>query len=66
MNLEAILIGIIPIVGSIVLFLLEKSTPKNELVPTRPWIYQSHEAVRISIFILLIMGAILIIMGLIL
>jgi len=66
MNLQAVSVGIICLVGSAVLLLLEKTTPKGERVSTRIWFSQSHESVRISIILLVIMGLVLLTLGLIL
>lgn len=63
MNLQAISVGIIFLAVSFILFLIEKTTPKNERVPVRIWFSQSHESVYISIVAMLAMGAILIIIG---
>lgn len=66
MNLPAIAIGVISLIACFILFFLEKTTPKNEKVPVKPFITYSHEWVRIQIIFLLIIGVILVAIGLVL
>jgi len=66
MNLQAIALGVISLTACFILFLLEKTTPKNERVPVKPFFTYSHESVRIHIIFLLAMGVILIVIGLVL
>jgi hypothetical protein len=66
MNLQAVSVGIVFLVGALVLFLLDATTPKDERVPVRPWISHSHESVRLSIVALSVAGLVLTAVGLIL
>ena len=66
MNLQATALGVISLIACFILFFLEKTTPKNERVPVKPFITYSHESVRIQIIFLLAIGVILIVIGLVL
>lgn len=66
MNLQAITLGAISLIACLILLLLEKTTPKNERVPMKPFITYSHESARIQIILLLIIGVILTMIGLVL
>lgn len=66
MNLQAFSVGVVFIVGAVVLLLIEKTTPKNELVPAKPWVYYSHWSVQMSIILMVVMGVVLIMLGMVL
>lgn len=66
MNLHVIALGVISLIACLVLFILEKTTPKNERVPVKPFISYSHESVRIQIILVFIIGVILFAIGVVL
>ncbi|MBS7632787.1 hypothetical protein KEJ15_04085 [Candidatus Bathyarchaeota archaeon] len=66
MNLQVIALGVISLIACLVLFILEKTTPKNKRVPVKPFISYSHESVRIQIILVFIIGVILFAIGVVL
>jgi len=66
MNHQVITVGVISLIACLILFILEKTTPKNERVPVLPFWTYSHEWTRMQITLLLIIGVIFVAIGLIL
>jgi hypothetical protein len=66
MNYLAIAVGIISLIASLVLFILERATPRNERVPVYPFFTHSHEWCRMNVIFLLIISMIFIMIGLVL
>jgi archaellum biogenesis protein FlaJ (TadC family) len=65
MNVQAIALGVISLIACFILFFLEMITPKNERVHVTPFFTYSHEWVHMQIIFLSIIGAILIVIGLV-
>jgi len=66
MNYLSSAVGIISLIAGFVLFILERTTPRNERVPVYPFFTFSHEWCRLQIIFLLIIGVIFIMIGLVL
>jgi len=64
MELRAFWLGIGFVVGSVILLIMERTTPKNERVLVKPWVTYSHESVQFSIILKAAMGFILNMIGL--
>jgi hypothetical protein len=63
MNPLLVAVGAISLIACLILFILEKITPKSERVPVTPFWSYSHEWARIQIKLLLMIGIIFIAIG---
>jgi hypothetical protein len=64
MQLGIFALGIAFAMGSLILLIIKRTTPRNKRVLVKPWVTYSHESVQFYIILMAAIDIILIVMGL--